>query len=135
LDSTFELVINNGNSALAERSPMNAGRLGFGCCVDNYGDRIFAVGGSTGKHLPTNLCEVYDIRADKWSKLPNLSEPRFSESLCIFNDEWLFAIGGFDGNHSLTSKIERLSITEDSKEGWETLDVTLPVKLSSPGTF
>jgi hypothetical protein len=105
---------NDGNTALAERNSMITARLGFGCCVDNYGERLFAIGGSTGKHQPTNLSEVYDIKADSWTKLPNLNEPRFSQSLCILNDEWLFAIGGFDSNHTLTSKIERLNIREDS---------------------
>jgi len=33
---------------------MKVARAGFGCAVDNYGDRIFAVGGSVGKLRPTD---------------------------------------------------------------------------------
>lgn len=34
---------------MVEKSPMSLARIAFGCCVDNYGDRIFAVGGTVGQ--------------------------------------------------------------------------------------
>jgi hypothetical protein len=57
---------------------MNAARLGFGCAVDNYGTRIFAVGGTLGKQQPIDTCEYYDIETDTWYMLPDLNEPKFS---------------------------------------------------------
>lgn len=40
---------------------MKTARVGFGCTVDNYGDRIFVIGGSIGKHKPTDKCEHYNV--------------------------------------------------------------------------
>lgn len=65
---------------------MSLARTSFGCAVDNYGDRIFAVGGIVGKMKGTDEGEYYNVNDDTWTKLPNLSEPRFTHSLCIFND-------------------------------------------------
>jgi hypothetical protein len=33
---------------LEEKAPMSLEKLGFGCCVDNYAERIFVIGGSIG---------------------------------------------------------------------------------------
>ena len=57
---------------------MNLEKLGFGCAVDNYGERIFVVGGSIGNEKPTDHCEYYNVSEDKWSGLPKLNNPRFS---------------------------------------------------------
>ena len=38
----------NDQAALEEREAMSTGRLSFGCMVDNYGEKIYAIGGSTG---------------------------------------------------------------------------------------
>ena len=81
---------------------MITARVGFGCTVDNYGERIFVIGGSIGKHKATDKCEFYNIDTDEWKELPNLPEARFSSSLCIFNDEWLFNFGGFDKSHNVS---------------------------------
>lgn len=95
---------------------MQVARLGFGCCIDNYGDRLYVIGGSVGKHKATDKCEYYDIESDNWVSLPSLSEPRFSHTLCVFNDEWLFAFGGFNKDQNLLTKIERYDIsTEKAK--------------------
>jgi hypothetical protein len=64
---------------MEERSPMKTARLGFGCLVDNYGEKIYAIGGSLGKNkATTELCEVYNIEENKWSDLAALPEARFS---------------------------------------------------------
>jgi len=33
---------------LVDRAPMNLARIAFGCTVDNYGEKIYAVGGTIG---------------------------------------------------------------------------------------
>jgi len=115
---------------------MAQARVGFGALVDNYGEKVYVVGGTVGKVKPTNKCEVYDVTADKWTELPPLSEPRFSCSLCLFTDEHLFAFAGFDGSHNFLSSIERLNISPD-KAGvkWQKLGVSMPQSVSTCGSF
>lgn len=69
---------------------MSLGRVGFGCAVDNYGEKIFAIGGSLQDHKGTDQCEYYNVGDDTWAPLPKLPSGRFSQSLCIFSDTWLF---------------------------------------------
>ncbi len=57
---------------------MDLAKLGFGCCVDNYGEKIYVAGGSVGMQKATDSCQVYNIASDQWSALPTLSEPKFS---------------------------------------------------------
>jgi hypothetical protein len=51
---------------------MNIGRLGFGCVVDNYGEKIYVVGGTIGKLNATDGCEYYNVEANTWNELPKL---------------------------------------------------------------
>ena len=74
---------------------MKTARVSFGCSVDNYGEKIYAIGGTLAKQDPTNVCEYYNVIDDTWTDLPPLPEKRFSSSLCIFNDEYLFSFGGY----------------------------------------
>ena len=79
INSTYEVTLGPGNrSNLAQKANMKTARVGFGCMVDNYGERIFAIGGSTSKISATQECEVYDVAANRWTALPKLSEPKFS---------------------------------------------------------
>lgn len=76
-----------------------------------------------------------------------MNSPTYSESLCIFNDEWLFSIGGFGPDHIVSTKIERLNIGKgfslsvgaiqngDAPLSWELLNVQTPYGVSSPGVF
>lgn len=57
---------------------MGVARVGFACAVDNYGERIYAIGGSQANHKATDVCEVYLVEEDKWLALQPLPEPRFS---------------------------------------------------------
>ena len=87
---------------------MKQARMGFACCADNDGRRIFAVGGLTAGRKPSDICEMYNVDG-AWVTLADLLSPRFSSSLCIFNDEWLYNFGGYDKNGVLTNTIERLN--------------------------
>ena len=78
-----------------ERAPMATARLGFGAVVDNYGENIYIAGGICPKMKALTDCDVYSVTEDNWSSLKPLNEARFSQSLAIFNDVWLFQFGGF----------------------------------------
>ncbi len=56
----------NTDPELKEKAPMTLARLGFGCAVDNYGEKIFAIGGSIGKQKSTDICEYYNVEANTW---------------------------------------------------------------------
>ena len=63
---------------LVEKAPMSLGRVAFGCAVDNYGDRIYAIGGTLPKQQATDVCEEYIVERNEWVQLPKLTEPKFS---------------------------------------------------------
>ena len=111
---------------------MKVGRMSFACCADNAGRRIFAIGGVTTGRKATDICEMYNVDG-AWVTLADLPEPRFSSSLCMFNDEWLYNFGGYDKNGVLTNTIERLN--GQHQNGWETLTTRLPMKASFSGIF
>lgn len=113
---------------------MNLARIAFGCAVDNYGEKIFAIGGTVGQQQPTNQGECYDVASNTWMQLPSLNEAKFSHSLCIFNDTQLFSFGGFDLSHKLSSKIERIHL-DAMEPRWEIINVQLPRPVSSAGGF
>jgi hypothetical protein len=56
--------LKEGEFNIEEKSPMTVEKMGFGCCVDNYGEKIYAVGGSLDNRKATNTCEVYNIAAN-----------------------------------------------------------------------
>ena len=82
INNTYELLLTRSGRAtrrrpeiepeLKEKAPMSLARLGFGCAVDNYGEKIFAIGGSLGKQKPTDLAEYYNVEEDRWNVLPKL---------------------------------------------------------------
>jgi len=63
---------------LKEKAPMCIARIAFGCAVDNYGEKIYACGGTISGQTPTDVCEVYSVNENTWSLLPKLNDARFS---------------------------------------------------------
>ena len=59
---------------------MLTARSAFACCLSKEFRQIYVVGGSTGQETATDKCEVYDIKADKWTELPDISEKICSAS-------------------------------------------------------
>jgi hypothetical protein len=115
---------------------MDQARIGFGAVVDPSGEKIYIAGGTLGKHKPTAKSEMYSLDEDRWINLPNLNEPRFSQTLCLFNEELLYSFGGFDEKQKGTTSVERLNVKtlkRDSK--WTKLQVNLPQTLSNMGAF
>ena len=67
----------------------------FGITISLTRWSIFVVGGDESLNDSTNTCEVYNIDENRWEDLPDLSFPRSNNSLCIFNDNYLYSFGGF----------------------------------------
>lgn len=132
-----ELIIDETTkqAKLVDKKPMLLARSGFGCLVDNYDKQLYVVGGSIENQAASSKCEVYDLKQDKWSELPNLNMARFSMSLVIFNDTYLYAFGGNGGESmKITDNIERLNL-ENISAGWESLSLKLPYPLANAGSY
>lgn len=113
---------------------MEQARSGFAAVVDAEGEKIFVAGGTIGRHKPTPKTEYYDISRDKWIPLAALNEAKFSQSMCLFNEELLFSFGGFDANQKPSTQIERLNIRMQNSK-WNKLIISLPHPLSNMGCF
>ena len=96
VDGVFELKKVKRSHKLVEKAKLSTPKLGFGCAVDNYGEKIYCVGGTIGNQVATDKSEYYNVQEDRWVEMPELREAKFSLSLCIFSDQYLFAFGGYD---------------------------------------
>ena len=72
---------------------MNFARGFFGIVFDSYGQDIFVLGGEDGKKKINN-CEKYSIDNDSWTKIKPMSKKKSKVSACIFNNVYIYAIGG-----------------------------------------
>lgn len=92
---------------------------------DNY---IFVVGGNSNTELASNKVYYYDIKNNCWDKHSELRNSRVDHSLCLVNDEYLYAFFGHKNNKGSDEKtIERISLkNSNGKEPvrlWEQINV------------
>lgn len=67
-----KMTINVPKPEWVEIAPLSAPR--FGHVAWEAGDKIFVIGGTTAdKGVPVNTCEVYDVKANKWSLNPGIA--------------------------------------------------------------
>jgi N-acetylneuraminic acid mutarotase len=90
------------------------------------GNFIFVSGGINSKGEPLKSCEKFSLEYEKWIKISNMSIAKSHHSLCSFNSEYIFSIGGENRYESLLDVIERYSINVDI---WEVMNVKLPLKI------
>lgn len=57
--------------------------------------RIYAIGGASKHNRTVKTVEVYDIRADSWSRAPSLCIARRGPGVALGLDGRLYAIGGY----------------------------------------
>lgn len=92
---------------------------------DNY---IFVVGGHSTNELASKTVYYYDINKNSWGKHSELRNGRVEHSLCLVNDEYLYAFFGHKNNKGNDEKtIERISLRSAiSKENvtlWDQINV------------
>lgn len=108
---TVEVVAHSSGKRVAvAKAPMEQARTGFGAVIDMAGERVYVAGGTVGKHKPTSKAEMYDVPSNKWISLPNLTEAKFSQSMSLLNEEYLYSFGGFDEKQKPSTMVERLNI-------------------------
>ena len=57
-------------------------------------DKILVAGGFASEQGYLNTCEVYHIKKDTWSYVSSLNKKSECHSLCNFNDEYIYKLGG-----------------------------------------
>jgi hypothetical protein len=75
--------VNTKKKILVNVDKLSSPKLSFAAALSPDIKNIYIAGGSKGENMATNECEVFDTIKKKWSKLPNLNQPRFSASLIV----------------------------------------------------
>jgi hypothetical protein len=100
------------------------------CCAFRIDPHtICAAGGSDGFHTH-DTTEIFDIRANKWSMGPKLSEARVNACLILDSDEQAILIGGFRQRAQLRS-CEELQYTPETHT-WNKMKFSLNVGRDAP---
>lgn len=118
------------------RKQMPEPRINFGAIY--YSGGIYVVGG--WHNTFTLRADCYDIERDEWANLPPLLNEREGISLCVVNDEWLYAFGEvctrgkrakqLKGKWNYT--VERMPLFSSQKKEWQALQITCDAKLEQP---
>ncbi|CDW85214.1 kelch motif family protein [Stylonychia lemnae] len=117
-----------------ERSQMLEARVFFGCIYFNQ--NIFTVGGWKEQYV--QKAELYNIHQDRWQNIPSLNEEREDVSLCIVQNQYLYAFGNvttrgrrFKQNKNIQTNskqvmeytFERIDALNNLSQEWETISV------------
>jgi hypothetical protein len=103
-------ILNLTNYELYNLQPMTTPRHNHAICKYNR-IYIIAVSGTN-----TSTCEMYNLTTGKWGQIPNLKKPRTNPTVVIFNQHYLYCIGGLTG-HGYCNTIEVLDLIKMKK--WE----------------
>ena len=87
-------------------------------------DYIFIVGG-----LNTKIVERYDIEKNEINKDSELKEKRCEPSLCLINNNYLYAFCGFCPFKNFNDNIERCDLLKKKRE-WELITISSNIKAS-----
>ena len=81
---------------------MNESRDELSVCLGKD-EKIYAIGGfGTANQESLKSVEVFDLKTEKWSYAPSLKTARRALAAATLADG-IYAIGGFDGRHHLSS--------------------------------
>lgn len=106
-------VLDVSNCARKFVTQMNTPRASFGCCYTWDGKIVVAGGISFGQNITG--CEIYDVAADKWSKIPDLPEPRSDATITCLDKRYFMVVGGCNksGGLNFVRSVELLEIASD----------------------
>lgn len=97
---------------------MNEKRSNHSMIYYKQNNSLYVISGSKIKS-----CEKYSIDENNWSIIPSLNHSREKPGLCIYNDEYLYVILGYDRSvNKYVSNFERLKI-KDNSSIWEIINV------------
>ncbi|BHF74292.1 BTB And C-terminal Kelch [Sparganum proliferum] len=121
-----------------ERAPLAVGRQEHAAAVvripaaaDANGEEALigvfgGLGGEDSQLEPISSCEVYDVRQDRWLKLPNLPEKRWGPAAaCLSGDRRVFVIGGWDASFTALASVVFCHLRADWERQATTADFWL----------
>lgn len=73
---------------------------------------LYVLGGRNQIILKNAL--KYNIENNIWNTLPELHEKRSAPACCIFNNEYLYVFGGYNGEEQL-SNVERMHLKKENE--------------------
>jgi len=92
--------------------------------VTYHQGKIYAFGGYDDvKKVQLKSCECYDFALDTWKNLPDMNIERSQAAACVYDNDTIFIIGGYNKKNGVLNSIEEYSI---SKNTFRVLDFTLP---------
>lgn len=102
--------------------------------------RVYVVGGRTDNLAPSPHCWVLDLATNTWTQGPDMASPRRNFAFVAGPDDFLYAIGGDDGNGG-TNAVERLFTSDcpiagdapTTVEAWPGLAATIHVFFAGSG--
>jgi len=97
---------------------MNQKRDDFGICCDSLNKIVYVFGGKTDDAI--NHCEKYSVVKDEWTEMKAMNRCKTNVSACIFDNQFIFVIGGSDFEYDCLNVIEKYSISSDT---WETIQI------------
>ena len=62
--------------------------------ITKYANRYIICVGSWHGEDSSKTCERYDVVTNKWTLLPNLNDSTCAPGLIVFNDRYLYKLGG-----------------------------------------
>ena len=105
------LIKNSSDYTLRNLCKLNIGRTNNTLKSNN--NYIYCIGGFMGQLI--SECEKLDNSFNAWKFIPSLNSPNSLISACVFDNIWLYVLGG-----TQSYKIERIDLRKEEK--WEILD-------------
>ena len=89
----YHYEYNPKDDSLVRRRPMLNKRCNHGVCMLGR-DKIMVAGGFSAEQGYLNTCEVYHVKKDMWTYVSPLNKKSECHSLCNFNEEYVYKLGG-----------------------------------------
>ncbi|BHF85025.1 hypothetical protein SprV_1002818300 [Sparganum proliferum] len=102
-----------------KRASLAVGRYGHAAAVltEAGGEALIGVFGGWGNGRWLSSCEVYEVRRDRWFKLPDLREKRSDmAAACLPGDSRVFVFGGANDPFSPLASVEFCQLRADWRE-------------------
>lgn len=80
---------------------------------------VYVIGGRYGANDFFEHCEKFSTLTGEWSVIAPMNKKKMNASACIFKNQSIFAIGGFNRN-VCSNDIEKYSVKSNS---WESIRI------------
>ena len=130
-NTNYVYMYNPEKKVLEQKENMigNLERRSFGIC--SIRNLIYVAGGYLDNEI-TKSCECFDILTNYWCKIRPLTEPSTDNSLCSYNEKYLFKFGGQLLTFTLCQMIEKYDVGKDK---WYVINYIVEQSLKNSFAF